>query len=170
MAVHAPGARGIRALSSFAASGGRAKRKVDAQITLVPFIDFLLTVVVFLLMSFSSSGEVTVLPGLPDAANGADVEQAPVVAIDADQVTIDGRRVADTRALMADGRLERVEPLVRDLEVARDNYGVLHPGETFPGQVVVQASRDVDYRAIRKVLFSVGQAGYGGVQLAVRPR
>lgn len=172
MAIGAPGPRLLRDVPfRFIEARGRAKRSVDAQITLVPFIDFLLTVVVFLLMSFSTTGEITVLPGLPDAANGADdATNAPIVAIDADQVTVDGRRVADTRALLADARLARVEPLVRDLTVARDNWRVLHPGQEAPGNVVVQVSREVDFRAVRKVLFSVAQAGYGGVGLAVRPR
>ncbi|MCA9608819.1 MAG: biopolymer transporter ExbD [Myxococcales bacterium] len=172
MAIRAPGARLLRDVPfRFIEARGREKRSVDAQITLVPFIDFLLTVVVFLLMSFSSSGEITVLPGLPDAEHGAtDATIAPVIAIDADQVTIDGRRVADTRALLADARLARVEPLVRDLEVQRDNWQVLHPGQEAPTDVVVQVSREVDFRAVRKVLFSVTQAGYAGVGLAVRPR
>ncbi len=161
MTIRAPGASAPKA---------RARRSVDASITLVPFIDFLLTVVVFLLMSFGTSGEITVLPGLPDAEHGREGPTAPVVAIDADQITVDGRRVADTRTLLASAQVERVEPLVHDLEIQRQNWGALHPGEELPGQVVVQASRDVDYRAVRKVLFSVAQAGYGGVGLAVRPR
>ncbi|MBX3274705.1 MAG: biopolymer transporter ExbD [Sandaracinaceae bacterium] len=160
MSIHAPGAAPRRA---------RARRAVDTPIALVPFIDFLLTVVVFLLMSFGTSGEITVLPGLPEASHGTDGPEAPVVAIDADQITIDGRRVADTRALLASAGVERVEPLVRDLEIQRQSWAVLHPGEDFPGHVVVQASREVDYRAVRKVLFSIAQAGYGGIALAVRP-
>lgn len=172
MAIEAPGARLLRDLPfRFMATGAREKRSVDAQITLVPFIDFLLTVVVFLLMSFSSSGEISVLPGLPDAAHGADdATLAPVIAIDADEVTVDGRRVADTRALLADARVARVEPLVHHLEVTRHNWETLHPGQDAPTDVVVQVSREVDFRAVRKVLFSVTQAGYGGVGLAVRPR
>lgn len=172
MAISTPGARLLRDLPfRFMDTRARQKRSVDAPITLVPFIDFLLTVVVFLLMSFSTSGEITVLPGLPDAQHGADVStNAPVIAIDADQVTVDGRRVAETRALLADARLARVDPLVRDLEIQRDNWELLHPGQDAPNDVVVQASREVDFRAVRKVLFSVTQAGYGGVGLAVRPR
>ena len=85
-------------------------------------------------------------------------------------MTIEGRHVADTRALLERTELERIEPLVRDLEIQRNNWAMLHPQDDFTGHVVVQAGRDVDYRAIRKVLFSVGQAGYGGMQLAVRER
>lgn len=161
-AIKVPGARGVGERSK--------KKKVDAHVALVPFIDFLLCVVLFLLMSFSATGEMTVSADLPDADHGTTIETAPIIAIDANQVTIDGRRVADTRALLANSNLERIDPLVRDLEIQAANWPLLHPTDEFTGHVIVQADRDVDFRAIRKVLFSVAQAGYGGTQLAVRQR
>ena len=36
---------------------GHARKSVDHQIPLIPFIDFLIVLVIFLLMSFSASGE-----------------------------------------------------------------------------------------------------------------
>ena len=172
MSIRAPGPRLLRSIPlQFIDTSNRKRRSVDAQITLIPFIDLLLTVVVFLLMSFSATGDIGVVGDLPDAEHAdADLELAPIVAIDEHHVLVDGHRVADTQALLADARLSRIEPLVHDLETARRNFDLLHPHEEFAGSVVVQADRDVDFRALRKVLFSVAQAGYGGTQLAVRPR
>lgn len=169
MAIRSPGARLLRDVPlSFVKAGGAGKKKVDAAIALIPFIDFLLTVLVFLLMSFSASGEVQALDDLPEAANGVDLELAPIVAVTEDVVTLDGRRVADTRTLLVTPQLERVHPLVQQLEQTRQNWEVLHPGEEFPSNVIVEASRDVDYRALRKVMFSIAQAGYSGLSFAVR--
>lgn len=171
MAIRTPGARLLRDVPlSFVKSGGASKKKVDAAIALIPFIDFLLTVVVFLLMSFSVSGEVQALDDLPEAANGVDLETAPIVMVTEDVVVLDSRRVADTRVLMANPRLERIDELVRQLEVIRENWHTLHPNQEFPGTVIVEASRDVDYRALRKVMFSISQAGYSGLSFAVRTR
>ncbi len=169
--IQAPGRRLLRDIPlAFIRRGGHEKRKVDAHIALVPFIDLLLCVVLFLLMSFSATGEIRVQANLPVASSGVALESAPIVAVDEDRVTVDGRHVADTRGLLQGSQLERIGPLVRDLETQRTNWSALHPSEPFTGHVIIQASRVVDYRAVRKVLFSVSQAGYRGIQLAVRPR
>lgn len=154
---------------SFVRHGSGGRKRVDAAIALIPFIDFLLTVVVFLLMAFSASGEIPLAAVvLPEASNGADVEHAPVIAVDASVVTVAGQRVADTPSLMSEPRLERIDGLVTRLEDERTVWEQLHAGQEFPGRVIVQIDRDLDYRVVRKVLFSAAQAGYANVELAVR--
>ncbi|HBQ13213.1 MAG TPA: hypothetical protein DEF51_19415 [Myxococcales bacterium] len=167
MAIRSPGARLLRDVPLRFIDGQKGGRKsVDAQVALIPFIDLLLTVLVFLLMSFSADG-LSAQADLPAAEHGGPLELAPVVTVDRHGVLVDGRRVADVASLGADARLARIEPLVHDLEVARETWRVLHPGQEFPGRVIVQADRSTDFRVLRKVLFSVGQAGYPGIQLAV---
>src|SRR5690349_6596993 len=98
------------------AGGGR--RSVDAQIVLVPFIDFLITLVVFLLTSFSATGELLAQqPNLrmPDASNVVDLEISPIVAVNPQVVTLDGLRVGDTQTLAASPQVERIEQLVQNL-------------------------------------------------------
>ena len=149
---------------------GGGRKGVDAAIPLVPFIDFLITLVVFLLSSFSASGELlSQRPNLvmPTAANTDDLELAPIVAIDARVVTLDGRRMADTPTLAATAGVERIEQLVQDLETLRRNWAILHAREPFPGTVVVQADRSIDFRVVKKVMFSAAQAGYANVSFAV---
>jgi biopolymer transport protein ExbD len=150
------------------AGGGR--KGVDVQIALVPFIDFLITLVVFLLTSFSASGELLAQrPNLvmPEATNTRDLEIAPIIAIDPQVVTLDNNRVADTQSLAASAQLERIEPLVTQLENARRNWSVLHPRDQFNGMVILQADRNVDFRVVKKVMFSAAQAGYTNVSFAV---
>jgi biopolymer transport protein ExbD len=140
------------------AGGGR--KGVDVAIALIPFIDFLITLVVFLLMSFSASGELLAQrPNLvmPEAAN----------TIDLQIVTLDNRRMADTQSLAATPQLERIEQLVQDLETMKRNWGMLHPNDPFDGMVILQADKGVDFRVIKKVMFSAAQAGYTNVSFAV---
>ena len=149
---------------------GGGRKSMDSQIPLVPFIDFLITLVVFLLSSFSASGELlSQRPNLvmPNATNAIDLELAPIVAIDARVVTLDGRRMADTPTLAANAGLERIEQLVSDLETLRRNWSILHAREPFPGTVIVQADRSIDFRVIKKVMFSAAQAGYTNISFAV---
>ena len=158
----------LKFVASKVAGGGR--KSVDTNIPLVPFIDFLITLVVFLLSSFSASGELlSQRPNLvmPNAANAVDLELAPIVAIDARVITLDGRRMADTQTLAATAGMERIEQLVQDLETLRRNWSILHAREPFPGTVIVQADREIDFRVVKKVMFSAAQAGYTNISFAV---
>jgi len=149
---------------------GHGGKSVDASIPLVPFIDFLIVLVVFLLISFSASGELLAQkPNLtmPKAGNVVNLDIAPVIAIDPIVVTLDGRRMADTATLAADPKVERIEQMIQDLETLKRNWSILHPQEPFPGQVVMQADVSIDYRVIKKIMFSASQAGYANVSFAV---
>lgn len=149
---------------------GGGKKSVDHEIPLVPFIDFLVTLVVFLLTSFSASGELMAQqPNLkmPSAKNTIDLEVQPIVAINPDVVTLDGRRMADTRTLAAEARVERLEPLIQDLETLKRNWSILHPNEPFAGVVILQADVGIDFRVIKKIMFSCAQAGYANISFAV---
>jgi len=173
MAVHKPGKVllhkiPLKFVRSKVSGGGR--KGVDHEIPLVPFIDFLVTLVVFLLTSFSASGELLAQqPNLkmPDAKHVVDLEIQPVVAINPEVVTLDGRRMADTRTLGADARVERMEQLIQDLETLKRNWSILHPSQPFPGTVIMQADRAIDFRVIKKVMFSCAQAGYANISFAV---
>jgi len=96
-----------------------------------------------------------------------DIEISPVIAVDPVVITLDGRRMADTATLAADPKVERIEQLIQDLETLKRNWSILHPQEPFPGQVIMQADVSIDYRVIKKLMFSTAQAGYANVSFAV---
>lgn len=149
---------------------GHARKASNTEIPLIPFIDFLIVLVVFLLISFSASGELLAQkPNLtmPKAQNVVTLEIAPVIAVDPIVVTLEGRRMADTATLAADPKVERLEQMIQDLETLKRNWSILHPQEPFPGQVVLQADISIDYRVIKKLMFSAAQAGYSNVSFAV---
>ena len=149
---------------------GHGGKAVDVSIPLVPFIDFLITLVVFLLMSFSASGELLAQKAnltMPKAANVADLVPNPVISIDPVTVTLDGRRMADTATLASDPKVERIEQLIQDLETLKRNWSILHPQDQFKGELIVQADISIDFRVIKKIMFSAAQAGYSNISFAV---
>ena len=149
---------------------GHGRKSTNVEIPLIPFIDFLIVLVVFLLISFSASGELLAQkPNLtmPKAGNVVNLDIAPIIAIDPIVVTLDGRRMADTATLAADPKVERIEQMIQDLETLKRNWSILHPQEPFPGQVVLQADVSIDFRVIKKIMFSASQAGYANVSFAV---
>lgn len=149
---------------------GGGKKAVDQSLPLVPFIDFLIVLVVFLIMNFAASGELVAQKAsitMPSAANTDPIEPSPIISIDDRVVTLDGNRVADTQTLLQDARMDRIESLIQSLEQAKRNWSLLHPNTAFPGAIIMQADVNVDFRAIKKVMFSAAQAGYANINFAV---
>src|SRR5262249_60302298 len=71
---------------------GGGSPSVNSEIPLTPFIDFLLCIVLFLLASFSASGELPIdkTIKLPNAENVIDMTDAPMCAITGTQILVDG--------------------------------------------------------------------------------
>lgn len=159
----------LRFVSARVSGGGR--KSTDASIVLVPFIDFLITLVVFLLSSFSASGELLAQqPNLkmPNAVNTQDLEQAPIIiAIDPQVITLQGIQVADTATLTQSAEIERIDDIVRNLETLKANFMTQNPQKPFHSEVVIQADEKIDFRVLKKVMFSVAQAGYINLSFAV---
>ena len=152
---------------------GHGRKSVDHQIPLIPFIDFLIVLVIFLLMSFSASGELVAQQPtitMPDAKNTEQIVISPIVAVDERVITLDGTRVADTQTQGQSAQVDRIEPLISGLEAEKRKWETIHPSEPFAGQVIVQADRNIDFRVVKKVMFSAAAAGYGNVSFAVNQR
>lgn len=171
MSVHQPGRVLLHEIPlSFVrkrVSGGGRKAS-DASIALIPFIDFLIVLTVFLLISFSDSElawDKTLQ--VPEAANTASLDFAPIIAINPDVVMLDGLRIADTRTLAANAQMDRIDNLVQNLETLKRNWSILHPTEPFAGTVILQADKKTDFRVVKKIMFSTAQAGYTNISFAV---
>ncbi|MBW1875530.1 MAG: biopolymer transporter ExbD [Deltaproteobacteria bacterium] len=152
---------------------GHGRKSVDHQIPLIPFIDFLIVLVIFLLMSFSASGELVAQQPtitMPDADNTQQIEISPIIAVDERVITLDGSRVADTQTQGQSAQVDRIEPLIQGLEAEKRKWEMIHPSEPFAGQVIVQADRNIDFRVVKKIMFSAASAGYGNVSFAVNQR
>ena len=155
--------------------GGHGRKGVDSSIPLVPFIDFLITLVVFLIASFSASGDLLAQQAsikMPKAANTIELEPDPIViAIDSKGVALDGHKVADTPTLARDPKVEPIDSLVKRLEAKERNWSILHPaGPKFSSTVVLQADEKIDFRVLKKVMASASAAGYVNMSFAVNKK
>ncbi len=153
--------------------GGR--KALGAALNLVAYIDMMTMLVIFLLMSFSASGEILFVSKnitLPDAQNWSDLERAPVIGVTRDVVTLDGRQVATGEELMKDSATgdAKIPELSDQLVTAKNNYKLLHPTEEFKGVCIIQADKAVEFKMLRKVMFSAATAGYQNVNFAVTPK
>jgi len=151
---------------------GRGSRPKNATLNLTSYIDFLLVTVIFLLMSFSASGDFGVDRHitLPSAGNVEDVLEATVVAVNGNQVLVDGVMVDSTRRLEEAGRMIRVDGLFDLLVSKRSLWQSMHPGTDFPGLCILQIDREVPAVVVKSVFQTAAYAGYGNVSFMVKKR
>ncbi|HVW28949.1 MAG TPA: biopolymer transporter ExbD [Polyangiaceae bacterium] len=150
-------------------AGGGA-RAVNAELPLVPFIDFLLCIVLFLLASFSATGELPVDKNvkLPSAQNVDDMVEAPMVAITGSQILVDGIPSGNTRAIEEANRLQRVDELFNVLKSKRELWKQMNPSKTFPGVVVLQVDKRVTALVVKSVFQTAAFAGYPQVSFMTK--
>lgn len=178
MAIVTPGKRPAKRFEKskvLGVKGGGGKKATNAELNVVPMVDMMTMLVIFLLMSFSASGEILFVQKnitLPDAQNWSDLERAPVIGVTKDVVTLDGKQVATGEELMKDSATgdAKIPELADQLVTAKNNYKLLHPTEDFKGVCIIQSDKSVEFKMLRKVMFSAAAAGYQNVNFAVRPK
>ena len=172
MAIHEPGRRLMKAIPlKFVAKkvAGHGNRSTNASLSLTSMIDFLVVTVVFLLITFSASGETPTAKGvkLPEAENTLDMIDAPMVAISGSIILVDGNPAGNTRAIEDSKRLQRIDELFNILKSKREVWKQLHPGKDFPGVVVLQIDQDVKAVVVKSVFQTAAFAGYPNVSFMV---
>ncbi len=172
MPIVEPGRRlmhhvGLKFVVKRVAGGGG--RGVNASLSLTSMIDFLVVTVVFLLMTFSASGETPVSAGvnLPKAENTMDMIDAPLVAVAGSQILVDGSPAGNTRAIEDSKRMQRVDELFNILKSKRELWKQTHPGREFPGVVVLQVDQDIMAVVVKSVFQTSAFAGYPNVSFMV---
>jgi biopolymer transport protein ExbD len=148
---------------------GGGGRSVNQEIPLIPFIDFLLCIVLFLLASFSATGELPIDKSiqLPKADNVMDMTDAPMVAVSKTQIMVDGVPAGSTRAIEDANRLQRVDELFNILKNKRELWKQINPGKEVPGVAVLQVDRHVPALVVKSVFQTAAFAGYPNISFMV---
>lgn len=171
-AIHAPGKRlmfHVPLKYVWNKVAGHGARGTNAGLNLVSFIDFLVVTVIFLLMSFSASGEIAVDRNvkLPKAENVEDVIDAPMVAVNGNQILVDGALAGSTRAVVELGRMQKIDELFNILKNKRELWKSVQPGKPFPGVVILQVDGEVPALVVKSVFQTAAFAGYPNVSFMV---
>ncbi len=184
MAIFKPGVK-FRHSRLLSKAGG--KRGVVAILSLTAMVDMFTVLVVFLLPNY---GEVLFIPKnvvLPQAEKIKELKPATVVTVSRDAVYIDKDSVATYDQVKAQEEW-MIEPLrakvVEALEKARKEYEVslakkiqdvvkaARGDEEKPemnpwSKVTIQADKGMDFITVKKVMYTVTEAGAGEINFAV---
>ncbi len=176
MPIVQPGRRPAKRFAASKILGGkmrRGRKATNAELNVVPMVDMMTMLVIFLLQQFSATGEILYMQKdikLPDARHGQQIEVAPVVAVSASQVVISGQKVADVSEVEKDPS-QIISPLVEKLRDEKKRWDFIHQHDAdreknWKGDINVQADVKVPFRIMRRIMASAAEAGYGNVNFA----
>jgi biopolymer transport protein TolR len=146
--------------------------KASTSVNLISMMDILTVLLLFLLKSYVAEGEVMVpVPGVKLPTSSA--EQTPraslVVAIDGDAIRVGGDKVASVaRAMESEDPV--IQPLAERLQALQERPDAIAPAATNAVDtrlVTIQGDRAIEYRVLRKVMYTLGRSGFDNVSLAV---
>jgi biopolymer transport protein ExbD len=125
MPIVVPGKRPAKRFQKSKVLGGKivkGRKATNADLNVVPMVDMMTMLVIFLLQQFSSTGEVLYMQKdikLPTAQHGQMIEIAPVVAVSGQQVVVTGVKVADIAELDSDSGYLNIPALEERLGTRR---------------------------------------------------
>jgi biopolymer transport protein ExbD len=140
---------------------------------LTSMMDILTTLLLFLLKSFVVDGEaMNPPPGLTLPSSTAENTPAAsvVIAIDHDTILLGSEKVASLRQAMSSDQMI-IAPLSARLQEVQDQMDEIDDlkgtGHDEPRVVTIQGDRDIEFRALQKVMYTVNQTGFDHIALAV---
>jgi biopolymer transport protein ExbD len=175
MAIVQPGKRPATRFERSKVLGGkmsRGRRSTNAELNVVPMVDMMTMLVIFLLQQFSATGEVLYMQKdirLPDASHGQLIEPAPTVAVSSDAVVVTGQKVADVADLDRDAGYLDIPALEERLREEKKRWEFIHqadPARKWDGLVNIQADQKVPFRIVKRIMYSCGVAGYFNLNFA----
>jgi biopolymer transport protein ExbD len=139
---------------------------------LIPFIDMMTILVVFLL---AHTAEIDILPNtkniaIPQSISERKPRAAVVVMITKDSLYVDGRLVGSMRDILAnEGPV--IEPLKAALMAQNDLIlGNAQKTDISKREVTIMGDKSTPYSVLKKIMLTCTEADYGKVSLAVVER
>ena len=173
MGIKVPGKRmGKRLEHSKVFGSHHGKKSVFADLLVTPLVDMFVIIVLFLIANFSATGEVLMMSkdiSLPEAKNVQDIQSAPVVTVSKTEVLLSGALIGRVEDFTREEYLN-IPLLEEKLRDERKKFEDLHSAANdsgaFKGDVNIQADKQVEFRIIKRVMFSCASAGFGNINFA----
>ncbi|MEK2687569.1 ExbD/TolR family protein [Bdellovibrio sp. GT3] len=171
----------------------KGKRGVTAVLSLTAMVDMFTVLVIFLLQNYNTTGDILYMPKevtLPKAASVKELKPAHVVTISNKEIVLDRDVVATFDEVQATGADDwNIPKLKEQLTAALAKSKAEHEAklqnkirnavDQTKGQsnnpeddnawskVTIQADKGMDFLTVKKVMFTVTEAGAGEINFAV---
>jgi biopolymer transport protein ExbD len=176
MAIKVPGKRYGKRLehSKVFGHGASHKKSGYSELLITPLVDMFVIIVLFLIANFSATGEVLMMTKdiqLPEAVNVKEVEMHPVIMVSPKEISVSGTVIARVEDLDKDEYLTipQLEEKLRDMKKQFEDLHAMAKDDAngFKGDINIQGHKAVEFRIIKRVMFSCASAGYNNINFAV---
>lgn len=159
-------------------SGG-GRRAMSQSLNLTSMIDFLMVTVIFLLSTFSASGEQSVPKEvkLPNAKNVQELLAAPMVGVAGKDVYVDSKpagTIVEALDSMEQGKTAypaKLADLETKLKYMKETWKSTHPSDApFPGMVVLQLDENLPAFVVKSVFYTCALSGYNNISFLVNKK
>ncbi|WP_413292860.1 ExbD/TolR family protein [Bdellovibrio sp. HCB185ZH] len=169
----------------------KGKRGVTAVLSLTAMVDMFTVLVIFLLQNYNTTGDILYMPKevtLPKASSVKELKPAHVVTISNKEIVLDKDTVATFDEIQAAGPDDWNIPKLKEqltlaLAKSKADYEaklqnkIKNAVDQTKGQttddanawskVTIQADKGIDFLTVKKVMFTVTEAGAGEINFAV---
>ncbi|MBC7370976.1 MAG: biopolymer transporter ExbD [Bdellovibrionaceae bacterium] len=170
----------------------KGKRGVTAMLSLTAMVDMFTVLVIFLLQNYNSTGEILYIPKevvLPKASMVKELKPAYVVTISSKEILVDKLQVAtfDEVKGQQEWMIQKLFDVLKaglDQKRAETEAGLKNKFQNVVNnargqeekdpnawrKITIQSDKDVDFLTVKKVMFTVVEAGAGEINFAVMKR
>jgi biopolymer transport protein ExbD len=167
----------------------KGKRDTTAVLSLTAMVDMFTVLVIFLLQNYNTTGEILYIPKevtLPKASSTKELKPAHIVTISNKEILLDKEPVATFNDVLAaeDWLIPRLkEELAAALikkkaeqegklqnrirDVVETTRGETDEDPNAWSKVTIQADKGIDFLTVKKVMYTVTEAGAGEINFAV---
>lgn len=147
------------------------KKSMDFGLSLTAMIDMFSTLVIFLLLNFSATGEAYFVSKnviIPSAVHARPLETAPLISITKDSVALDAHDVGSNPVNLTESDMEMpgLVASLRKLKEMQDN--MRQAGIPQKDQINIQADENTPVVRIKRVMNILITEGFSGINFAVR--
>ena len=146
-----------------------ARHGNSLDMNLVSLID-VFTILIFFLLSNSG---VETLPAaavkLPESTAKKDPKETMVIAVNANEITVDGRKVADVAPLV-NAKDDLIPGLKSELDLVSARPVALAQDAANAHSVTIMGDKDIPYQLLRKVMYTAAVANFTNVSFAVNQK
>jgi len=150
----------------------RPETNGSGSVNLISMMDILTVLLLFLLKSYVAGDVMVPAPGIHLPASTADAPppSSVVVAIAGGEIMVSGEHAASmSEALQSDGlEIAPLSARLQAIQAQQDEIARLRGSKPDSARTVtIQGDRDIEFKVLQKVMYTLGQNGYENISLAV---
>jgi biopolymer transport protein ExbD len=142
------------------------RRRSDAGLSMTSMIDVLVVLVVFLLLTFTTHGDLAHDTAKLPSANGADLVAAPIVDVKLEGIFVEGERVGRIDEIDL-GKVRRHDGVHAALKRRHDLAKQIAPNEPAPTHVILAIDADTPAGVVKTMTKTAAEAGYPSIDFLV---